>query len=161
MSLFPLKKIYWDSWLLRLRAVSLFSWSVEQNARDKQMTTRVTEGARRERHDALVSRVSRLRRSTLARACTPLTKFTKSEEKERLLAVCLGLKMYYNLCELYRTPTNHLQSFDDVVELPYNTMHSRKSKMSSYLPLFDLSLSVCGNLDSSEMTSHIPEIPQG
>ena len=40
----------------RLRAVSLFSWSVEQNARDTQMTTRVTEGA------ALVSRVSRLRR---------------------------------------------------------------------------------------------------
>ena len=33
----------------RLRAVSLFSWSVEQNARDTQMTTRVTEGARRER----------------------------------------------------------------------------------------------------------------
>ena len=44
----------------RLRAVSLFSWSVEQNARDTQMTTRI------------------------ARACTPLT---KSEEKERLLAV--------------------------------------------------------------------------
>ena len=42
------------------------------------MTTRVTEGARRERLSslaaALVSRVSRLRRSTLARACTPLTK---------------------------------------------------------------------------------------
>ena len=35
----------------RQRAVSLFSWSVEQNARDTQMTTRVTEGARRERHD--------------------------------------------------------------------------------------------------------------
>ena len=34
----------------RLRAVSLFSWSVEQNARDTTMTTRVTEGARRERH---------------------------------------------------------------------------------------------------------------
>ena len=33
---------------------------------------------------ALVSRVSRLCRSTLARSCTPLT---KSEEKERLLAV--------------------------------------------------------------------------
>ena len=44
----------------RLRAVSLFSWSVEQNARDTQMSTRV------------------------ARACTPLT---KSEEKERMLAV--------------------------------------------------------------------------
>ena len=39
---------------IRLRAVSLFSWSVEQNARDTQMTTRVTEGARRERHDARV-----------------------------------------------------------------------------------------------------------
>ena len=35
----------------RLRAVSLFSLSVEQNARDKQMTTRATEGARRERRD--------------------------------------------------------------------------------------------------------------
>ena len=57
--------------LSRLRAVSLFPWSVEQNAQDTQMTTRVTEGARRERHG--------VRRSTLARACTPLT---KSEEKE-------------------------------------------------------------------------------
>ena len=72
----------------------LFSWSVEQNARDTQMTTRVTEVARRERlfssrAAALVSRVSRLCRSTLAhatlaRACTALS---KSEEKERLLAV--------------------------------------------------------------------------
>ena len=43
--------------LSRLRAVSLFSWSVEQNARDTQMTTRGTEGARRERHVTLVSRV--------------------------------------------------------------------------------------------------------
>ena len=41
----------------RLRAVSLFSWSVEQNARHTQMTTRVTEGAS----------------AALARACTPLT----------------------------------------------------------------------------------------
>ena len=30
----------------RLRVVSLFSWSVEQNARNTQMSTRVTEGAR-------------------------------------------------------------------------------------------------------------------
>ena len=45
----------------RLQAVSLFSWSVEQNARDTQMTTRVNEGARALR--------------------------TKSEEKERLVAV--------------------------------------------------------------------------
>ena len=67
----------------RLRVVSLFSWSVDQNARDTQMTTRVTEGARRV-PSFLASRVSRLRRSTLARACTSLT---KSEEKDRLLAV--------------------------------------------------------------------------
>ena len=56
--------------LIRLRAVSLFSCSVEQSARDTQMTTRVTEGARRERHSnyfllglppsLLASRVSRL-----------------------------------------------------------------------------------------------------
>ena len=69
----------------RLRAVSLLSLSVEQNARDTQMTTCETEGTRRERHDkALVSGVLQLCRSTLARACTPLT---KSEEKERLLTV--------------------------------------------------------------------------
>ena len=67
----------------RLRTVSLFPWSVAQNTRDTQMTTRMTEGAKRERHD-LVSRVSRPRRSTLARTCTLLT---KSEEKEKLLAV--------------------------------------------------------------------------
>ena len=48
---------------LRLRAVSLFSWTVEQNTRDTQMTTRLT--------------------SRCSRACTPLT---KNEEKERLLA---------------------------------------------------------------------------
>ena len=35
----------------RLWAVSLFSWSVKQNARDTQMTMRVTEGTRRERHN--------------------------------------------------------------------------------------------------------------
>ena len=48
------------------------------------MTTRVTEGASRERlrfsPSFLASRGSRLRRSTLARTCTPLT---KSEEKKR------------------------------------------------------------------------------
>ena len=31
----------------RLRVVSLFSWSVDQNARNTQMSTHVTEGARR------------------------------------------------------------------------------------------------------------------
>ena len=32
---------------IRLPAVSLFSWPVEQNAQDTQMTTHVTEGMRR------------------------------------------------------------------------------------------------------------------
>ena len=35
----------------RLPAVSLFSWSVKQNAWDTQMTMRMTEGMRRERHN--------------------------------------------------------------------------------------------------------------
>ena len=53
------------------------------------MVTRVTDGARRERHEALFSSraaalVSRLAASPLPRACIALT---KSEEKERLLAV--------------------------------------------------------------------------
>ena len=42
---------------IRLQAVSLFSWSVEQNARDTQMTKRVTRGfaAQRSRARALPS----------------------------------------------------------------------------------------------------------
>ena len=56
----------------RLRAVPLFSLSIEQNARDTQMTT------------AWLKARERLRHLTLARACNSLT---KSEEKERLLAV--------------------------------------------------------------------------
>ena len=39
----------WDN--ARLRTVSLFCWCVEQNAQDTQMTTRVTEGTRWERHE--------------------------------------------------------------------------------------------------------------
>ena len=60
--------------------------SVEQNVRDTQMTTRLTKDARLEIGEAaaLVSRLSRLRRSTLALALTPLS---KSEEKERMLPV--------------------------------------------------------------------------
>ena len=56
----------WSKQTCRLRAVSLFSWSVEQNARDTQMTTRVTEGARwgsffSSRAAALASQLSRAR----------------------------------------------------------------------------------------------------
>lgn len=68
-----------------LRTVSLLSLSVERNARDTQMTTCETEGTRWERHDiALVSRVLQLCHSTQVHACTLLT---KSDEKERVLAV--------------------------------------------------------------------------
>ena len=63
---------------IRLLAGSLFSWSIEQNARDRQMITRVTEGARRPRFS---SRGLATRRS---RACSPLN---ESEEEEKLLAV--------------------------------------------------------------------------
>ena len=42
---FQLQDSFKNNYPRRLRAVSLFSWSVEQNARDTQMTTRVTEGA--------------------------------------------------------------------------------------------------------------------
>ena len=71
----------------RLRAVSHFFWSVEQNSRDTQMATRVTEDARRERHSGCRPRFSRL--AQRSRVCTPLLNLplTKSEEKERLLAV--------------------------------------------------------------------------
>ena len=68
-----------------LRAVSLFSWCIEQNARDTQTTTRVTEGARRERHEkreAVVSfffsGLASRDRSTLARTNSL---HMKSEEK--------------------------------------------------------------------------------
>ena len=57
----------------------------EQNARDTQMTTRVTERL----PPWFLASLSRLRRSTLVRACTPLT---KSEEKEILLAVYNGIQ---------------------------------------------------------------------
>ena len=57
------------------------------------MTARVTEGARRERHGLSPSF---LRRSTLARACTPLT---KSEEKETARSLPLAKKVMGHLME--------------------------------------------------------------
>ena len=53
----------WHSFQPRLRAVSLFSKSVEENARDTQMTTR----------------------NALSRAYTPLTKLKKEREAARCL----------------------------------------------------------------------------
>ena len=47
-------RLWIKSWTVTIQIVDyeqslFFSWSVEQNARDTQMTTRATEGARRER----------------------------------------------------------------------------------------------------------------
>ena len=83
----------------RLEAVSLFSWSIDQKERDTQITTRVTEGARRERPS-----FSRLTASPFdARGgCTLLA---KSKEKERLLAVYHThsgwLNIYFRVCGSY------------------------------------------------------------
>ena len=66
------------------------------------MTTRVTNGARR---GALVSRVSRLLCPTLSRAYIPPT---KSEEKERLLAVYA--KVCRNFC--HRVNNSAIQKND-------------------------------------------------
>ena len=78
------------------------------------MTTRVTDGARRERHFFLLelppsfARVSWLPRSMLSRACTSLT---NSEEKERLLA--FYKKHGYTLDVYSRyVPSNYLISWD-------------------------------------------------
>ena len=73
----------WSFVFDRLRAVSLFSWSVEQDVRDTQMTTHVTKGARRE---ALLGLPLNARARVHSR--------TKSEEKERLLAVYVFDSLY-------------------------------------------------------------------
>ena len=72
---FLLTDYFYFSLNCRLRAVSLFF-----------LVLRAKRKTRKWPHvcAALFSRVSRLRRSTLARVCTPLF---KSEENERLLAV--------------------------------------------------------------------------
>ena len=67
-----------------------FFCSPLSKTRDTQMSTRVTDGARRERHEKYLSfsfsarrpHFARLAASPLPRACIALN---KSEEKERLL----------------------------------------------------------------------------
>ena len=78
--------------MTRLRAVSLFSWSVEQNAQDTQMAARVTEGATPERHGGCRPRFSGLATLPLNAHSQACTLVTKSEEKERLLAVYLMIQ---------------------------------------------------------------------
>ena len=67
-----------------LRPVSLFSQSVERKARDTKMTTRMAEGARRRGFSpaALVSRVSRLCCSTLARTLPSLNLMKKRDRSQ-------------------------------------------------------------------------------
>ena len=87
----------------RLQVVSLFSWSVEQNARDTRMTTRVTEGTRRERHDKCRQYLffllglppsflaSRSYAAQHSNACAlPLLNLKKKEAARSLPEVCLG-----------------------------------------------------------------------
>ena len=62
---------------LRLRAVSLFSWSIEQNARDTHMTTRVTEGA------PLVSRVYARARTPFHSIPIPLLNLKKKRDRSQ------------------------------------------------------------------------------
>ena len=81
----------------RLQAISLFSWSVEQNARDTQMTTRVTKGARRERHDSLLFFLG-LPPSFLASRG-----FAAQRSRARALP-SLNLKIKRDLCWDFRTP---------------------------------------------------------
>ena len=50
--------------------LSPVSWSVEQNARETQMTTRMTEGARRERHEKRESFVFLVRLPPSFLACS-------------------------------------------------------------------------------------------
>ena len=50
----------------RLRAVSLFSRSVEENARDTTMTTHVTEGARRKKHARALPLLNGISRENLS-----------------------------------------------------------------------------------------------
>ena len=73
--------------------------TVEQNVRDTQMTTRVTKGARLARPPSFPAS-----RGFDARARVPPLTSTKSEEKERLLAVYLQRKLCERLLLLNITP---------------------------------------------------------
>ena len=73
--------------------------TVEQNVRDTQMTTRVTKGARLARPPSFPAS-----RGFDARARVPPLTSTKSEEKERLLAVYLQRRLCERLLLLNITP---------------------------------------------------------
>ena len=73
--------------------------TVEQNVRDTQMTTRMTKGARLARPPSFPAS-----RGFDARARVPPLTSTKSEEKERLLAVYLQRRLCERLLLLNITP---------------------------------------------------------
>ena len=127
-----------DLGCLRLRAVSLFSWSVELNARDTQMTTRVTEcfflpGCR--------PRFSRLAASPLnARSCAralPLLNLKKKRDCSQSKAALaepafIGTILYPVACSSLRTvgdvplplPLCLVWSFTKTsISLKYNLRH--------------------------------------
>ena len=69
--------VCWAGWPRqgRLRAVSLFSWSVEQNAPDTQMTTRVTEGFAAQRSRARALPLLNLKKKRDCLQCTAKVTF--------------------------------------------------------------------------------------
>ena len=68
---------------VKLRAVSLFSWSVEQNARDTQITTRVTEGA------SFIRRGSPLRSNPFTEEWCPFRRPTNSKSSHHFFFVAI------------------------------------------------------------------------
>ena len=87
----------------RLRAVSLFSWFVEKNARDTQMTTRVTEGARRERHEKRESLFSLLGLQRSRARALPLLNLKKRRDcsQSNVFPLFLPFSITVNLKLLY------------------------------------------------------------
>ena len=72
-----------------------FSWSVDQNARDKQITTSVTEGARRTHENKIFLSGCRPRFSRLAarlRACPPSLNLKKKRDYSQ--SILLWLRLY-------------------------------------------------------------------
>ena len=82
----------------RLPALSLFSWSVEQNAQT-QMTTCLNEGARGERSPSFLAPRGFAAQRSRARALPVLN----LKKKRDLLAVYRETNMQRTRCELGRT----------------------------------------------------------
>ena len=101
---------------LRDLEVSLFSWSVEQNARDTQMTTRVTEGERRERPLFLASRGSRARALLLLDLLTSRA-FERVARSYERRARSASERAKVRAGSYHTRPENHANDFEEVYPL--------------------------------------------